>query len=43
LAFQILVGVGALFTAGCWLLMPLLNQLTVPSRQGDTVRPDRIG
>ena len=26
LAFQLLVAIGALFTAGCWLLMPLLNQ-----------------
>jgi Na+/melibiose symporter-like transporter len=43
LAFQILVGVGALFTAGCWLLMPVLNRLTVPSRYGDTLQPDRIG
>ena len=43
LAFQILVGVGALFTAGCWLLMPLLNQLTVASRADGTLRPDRIG
>jgi Na+/melibiose symporter-like transporter len=25
LAFQILVAVGALFTAGCWLLLPFLN------------------
>jgi hypothetical protein len=25
-AFQILVGIGALFTAGCWLLIPLLRQ-----------------
>jgi Na+/melibiose symporter-like transporter len=31
LAFQMLVAVGALFTAGCWLLMPFLNQLTLSS------------
>ena len=30
-AFQMLVAVGALFTAGCWLLMPFLNQLTLSS------------
>src|SRR5262245_47567834 len=26
LAFQLLVAIGALFTAGCWLLIPLLNR-----------------
>jgi hypothetical protein len=26
LAFQLLVAMGALFTAGCWLLIPLLKQ-----------------
>jgi len=43
LAFQILVGVGALFTAGCWLLMPLLNRLAVVSLKDGTLRPDSIG
>jgi Na+/melibiose symporter-like transporter len=43
LAFQILVGVGALFTAGCWLLMPLLNRLAVASLKDGTLRPDSIG
>jgi Na+/melibiose symporter-like transporter len=27
-AFQILVAAGALFTAGCWLLMPILGQIS---------------
>jgi len=32
-AFQILVAVGALFTAGCWLLMPVLSQIVLsPSK-----------
>jgi Na+/melibiose symporter-like transporter len=32
-AFQILVAVGALFTAGCWLLMPVLRQIVLsPSK-----------
>ena len=32
-AFQILVAVGALFTAGCWLLMPILSQISLsPSK-----------
>jgi hypothetical protein len=26
---------GALFTASCWLLMPLLNQLTLSSRKAE--------
>ena len=43
LAFQILVGVGALFTAGCWLLMPLLNQVPVASAKDGALHPDRIG
>ena len=28
-AFQMLVALGALFTAGCWLLMPILNQISL--------------
>src|SRR5262245_54701392 len=43
LAFQILVGVGALFTAGCWLLLPLLNQPSVAALKDDKLQPDRIG
>src|SRR5262245_35600128 len=43
LAFQILVGVGALFTAGCWLLLPLLNQPSVAAIKDDKLQPDRIG
>jgi len=39
-AFQILVGVGALFTAGCWLLVPLLDQPAL-SRKDDALHPDR--
>jgi Na+/melibiose symporter-like transporter len=32
-AFQILVAAGALFTAGCWLLMPVLRQIVLsPSK-----------
>ena len=34
-AFQMLVAVGPLFTASCWLLMPLLNQLTLSSRKAE--------
>jgi Na+/melibiose symporter-like transporter len=34
-AFQMLVAMGALFTAGCWLLMPLLNQITLSSRKAE--------
>ena len=33
LSFQMLVAVGALFTAGCWLLTPFLNRLTLSSRE----------
>jgi Na+/melibiose symporter-like transporter len=40
-AFQILVGVGALFTAGCWLLVPLLDQPALSSRKDDALHPDR--
>jgi Na+/melibiose symporter-like transporter len=40
-AFQILVGVGALFTAGCWLLVPLLDQPALSSRTDDALHPDR--
>jgi predicted MFS family arabinose efflux permease len=32
-AFQMLVGVGALFTAGCWLLMPFLNEVALSPRK----------
>jgi MFS family permease len=32
-AFKMLVAVGPLFTASRWLLMPLLNQLTLSSRK----------
>ena len=28
-AFNTLVGIGALFTAGCWLLVPLVNRTLV--------------
>lgn len=34
LAFQILVAVGAVFTAGCWLLLPLLNRVPLLQRGG---------
>jgi len=34
-AFQVLVAAGALSTAGCWLLVPLLNRLTPLSRPAD--------
>ena len=43
LAFQILVGVGALFTAGCWLLTPLLNQLAVAPLKAEAQQADGIG
>jgi len=43
LAFQILVGVGALFTAGCWLLLPLLNQLAATSLKDTSLQADTIG
>src|SRR6185295_5047335 len=32
-AFQMLVAVGAVFTAGCWLLVPLLNHLIYSPRK----------
>jgi Na+/melibiose symporter-like transporter len=35
LAFQILVAVGALFTAGCWLLLPFLNPRIFTPQQPD--------
>ena len=41
LAFQLLVAVGALFTAGCWLLVPLLNRHAVSSIKDDGLPPDR--
>jgi predicted MFS family arabinose efflux permease len=31
-AFMLLVGVGAAFTAGCWLLVPFLRHSLPPSR-----------
>ena len=35
-AFQILVGIGALFTAGCWLLLPLMRRtLFAQAEQGN--------
>src|SRR5689334_14092987 len=43
LAFQILVGVGALFTAGCWLLLPMLNQLAATSLKDTSLQADTIG
>jgi Na+/melibiose symporter-like transporter len=33
-AFQALVAVGALFTAGCWLLIPLLKRVSLSPRKG---------
>ena len=33
-AFQILVAAGALFTAGCWLLMPILSQISLSPSKG---------
>ena len=35
-AFQMLVAVGAVFTAGCWLLVPLLNQLVLSPRKAES-------
>ena len=35
LAFQILVAVGALFTAGCWFLLPFLNPRIFSPRKPD--------
>ena len=34
-AFQMLVAVGAMFTAGCWLLVPLLNHLSLSPRKAE--------
>ena len=34
-AFQMLVAVGALFTAGCWLLMPFLNEVALAPRKAE--------
>jgi predicted MFS family arabinose efflux permease len=34
-AFQILVAAGALFTAGCWLLMPILSQISRPPSKAE--------
>ena len=34
-AFQALVAVGALFTAGCWLLIPLLRRAPLSQRKGE--------
>ena len=33
-AFQALVAVGALFTAGCWLLIPVLKRVSLSPRKG---------
>jgi Na+/melibiose symporter-like transporter len=33
-AFQILVAVGALFTMGCWMLIPLLKRVPLSQRKG---------
>ena len=33
-AFQILVAAGALFTAGCWLLMPILSRISLSPSKG---------
>lgn len=38
-AFQILVAVGALFTAGCWLLVPLLNQVALSPSKTESAEP----
>ena len=35
-AFQMLVAVGAVFTAGCWLLVPLLNHLVLSPRKAES-------
>jgi hypothetical protein len=41
-AFQLLVAIGALFTAGCWLLIPLLNHaLRAPTKAA--LEPQSIG
>jgi Na+/melibiose symporter-like transporter len=36
-AFQMLVAVGAVFTAGCWFLMPFLNQVALAPRKAESV------
>jgi hypothetical protein len=41
-AFQLLVAIGALFTAGCWLLMPLLK-LAFPSPARPATEPQAGG
>jgi predicted MFS family arabinose efflux permease len=40
-AFQLLVAIGALFTAGCWLLMPILNR-AVPSSANAALEPQAL-
>jgi Na+/melibiose symporter-like transporter len=40
-AFQILVAVGALFTAGCWLLIPLLRRALLAPDERDGAEPRR--
>ena len=42
LAFQLLVAMGALFTAGCWLLIPLLNRV-LPLATNATLKQQVIG
>src|SRR5215467_6606621 len=42
LAFQLLVAIGALFTAGCWLLMPLLKQ-AIPSPTTVAFKKEALG
>ena len=42
LAFQLLVAIGALFTAGCWLLIPLLNR-ALPSATKGPFKEQAIG
>jgi predicted MFS family arabinose efflux permease len=42
LAFQLLVAIGALFTAGCWLLIPLLRQ-AFPSPRKAALKQQAIG
>src|SRR5262245_46798420 len=42
LAFQLLVAIGALFTAGCWLLIPLLKQ-ALPSTTQAGFKQQAIG
>lgn len=38
-AFQVLVGVGALFTAGCWLLLPLMRRILFPQVEQANTEP----